>query len=642
MLSNMDEAFNTPYPEAGWSGGIKLLRRLGIIESIRPSAVPPVDSTIPKPLPFSACETALDALRRVIRRKVEARLIDENMVRFGSEVIMGGDNKEQLVPSIRLHAALEEYDEAPEDNTARFLKAISAQEIWEELGGLKPELMSTLAFNPEWLKKQDNQRGRYLEALRLRAKLEPEEAASKIGVPAARLLEYEKGGGFTQNTGLAAGGIKGFIEKIRPHYHTSPQEELQLMRLFLPILDPQTYLKTPYEDRQYELLKAYRYRVGASVTDVEKTFGADVVSAKNFSLWETKGHHLNPSISKISVGALVDGLTPLYGLSRAENRRLTRAFLPALDPAWLKKQPEEEQLGHYLKALRYKGSAYSRDDMRSRTGLGFNYEDGVRLDPIRLPEGKTLKGVIGQFTADYHMDNQEVERLTHLILPALNPRWLQKQPHDERLALLTAAFRQRAGLTLQEVADHLELKLQYVSHWETRGSTALESNTSLKSNLGKIMKLYDLSPDERQLLLYYALPTLCTLPHDADNPLEKHTWLDQQPAKQQAGYMMMAYRQLTGKIRKDLTPLTGSSKDVMGIWERGQGPIPIDAFHKLVKFFKTHPGSAEFFDEAEFIKRYNASRLAFGKTDTVSAVVVEPDEKLDKVLNPNDGRQGHD
>ena len=410
-------------------------------------------------------------------------------------------------------------------------------------------------------------------------------------------------------------GVTRFIELIRPCYNTTAEEETRLLHLFLPALDPEKFALIPEEDRPAVLLKTFRIRAGVEQKSVAKALGRDDSFQATLSAWERRGQNRfnRAFLDGTSVGEFVDIVTPLYRLSAKESEQLLHTLLPGLNPSWLTKQPEDRQLGLYLNALRRRGSSYSYEEMIERLGVNFNWEKRGGIDPSKLPI--PFNDLLEKLKESYKLSDREVERITHMVLPALDPKKYALIPEEKKLGELLAAFRKRAslrqdvaGVKIGEIFDAGKpegekcgpILFGTMSGWESRVAPPLSQNSGMKEYVSAIMEAYKLSEAERGQLLALTLPPLSP------------TWLDTQPAKQQAGFMLMAYRQLLGQKRQETAEQLGIKPEKLGEYELSDRLIPSDVFEKAVTYFRSKCG--KLFNEGELRSRFESSGIAFGSS----------------------------
>jgi len=204
-----------------------------------------------------------------------------------------------------------------------------------------------------------------------------------------------------------------------------------------------------------------------------------------------------------------------------------------------------------------------------------------------------------------------------LLLHALYPRWLDRQPVEQQAGLLLRAYRELKGLTREDVEAHPSIgrKPECMKSWEngivpiphdvfraSKNVLGLELNQFLELRNRRFPALFkkrwlrSQPVGARHDLLLDAYHVLNAIPEtegglnadqfkalreDCFPALFKDGWLDDQPVEEQPGLLLRAYRELKGLTQEQLGGFLDVSQGAIKGWEANHGLILGDKFPLL-------------------------------------------------------------
>jgi transcriptional regulator with XRE-family HTH domain len=295
------------------------------------------------------------------------------------------------------------------------------------------------------------------------------------------------------------------LGELKTRLHLSDDEFQRLSYLVLPMLDPQELAKKPEGDVGRLLLATYRKRAGFSQPALEEKMG---LGHNKIVRLESGEDHLRsfdlgafiaplslsnaeaatfllaakpelikhvikvnadyPKQVKIWLERQIEDIREKAGNGQVFPAGVTPVHLPALDTQWLKLQQKEMRPGLLLAAFRVrKGlkqvfvrSLAPEEDAMTQAAVS-DYERGVvPINPAK----------IAFFKKHYEFSNEEERQLMLLVLPALDPKWLNKQPKIDHSHYLLKAFRERSGLNQQQLGGLVGVPKGTITRWEAHTS----------------------------------------------------------------------------------------------------------------------------------------------------------------------------
>jgi transcriptional regulator with XRE-family HTH domain len=224
-------------------------------------------------------------------------------------------------------------------------------------------------------------------------------------------------------------------------------------------------------------------------------------------------------------------------------------WLVALDPEWLAAQDEKKRPGLLLRAFRVR-AAISRKGLADNLGLVelaiTHWENGIdAIDASKLPD----------IAEHLHLTPKEHTRLDMICRLRCDPQWLVER--DNGAGLLLAAFRKRAGLSQEVLAENPGVDARTLGYWES-GRHAIDV-----SKLPLLAEHLHLSLEEKECLALLCAPAL-----DSD-------WLSRQEEDKRAGLLLMAFRKRTGLSQKELGERLDLHQETVLNWETGKSSIAV-------------------------------------------------------------------
>lgn len=287
----------------------------------------------------------------------------------------------------------------------------------------------------------DQKAGSLLAALRKRAGVTQDELAEKLNIGKTTLSYWENG-----HFPIATDKLPGIATALS----LSPQELHKLTVTRLPLLKPARLARQKPGKEPGRLLAAFRQRAGLSQDALAQRIA---VTKPCICYWET-------GQVEIDAGTL-PRIAAALKMSQEDVDRLTIARLPALDPAWLAQQEPDKRLGLLMAAFREQ-AGLTQEDLAAAVGLSSRH-----VVSLESGEGCISAAHVLAMAEALKLAPAALQRLVFVRWPALEPGWLAGQEPNKQACLLLTAFRERAGLTQEELADATGVSIRTVIRWES-------------------------------------------------------------------------------------------------------------------------------------------------------------------------------
>ena len=476
------------------------------------------------------------------------------------------------------------------------LRSASVRDALRASNHKRLEASGLSALDPEWLAAQPEEKhaGLLLQAYRMRAYLTRDELAGITGIVGATVGSWERS---DSNIDPAA------LPRLKTSLNLDESEYRRLLYLCVPALNADWLAGQPVKRQAGLLLSALISLKGITYEDLAEKIG--VRNQHVISHWTIAQSHIfaDKLLALYEALDLANDKPSMFRLTRMVRPELAPEYIekqlardtvqylafPALDPEWLAAQPVKAQAGLLLRAYRERAGLLQKN-LGEKVGGHQSHVSAWECASKSIGSQK-----LPLICAALGLSDEEVERLSSLMaarerliaserpvkpptirdikkcpdvvdLSALDPVWLESQPEGKRPGLLLRAYRLRAGLSQDELAEKVGVPYQTIGG-EERGEYPV-----YYKRLPKLKEALGLSEEDYQRLLSLRFPAL-----DPD-------WLAGQPEEKRAGRLLVALRERAGLEQGELAEKSGlNTQQCLGNWERGAFPIPGT---KLFSFYK--------------------------------------------------------
>lgn len=323
-----------------------------------------------------------------------------------------------------------------------------------------------------------------------------------------------------------------------------------------------------------------------------------------------------------------------------KNKNWQALSYPAFDDEWLDAQPAERKAGLMLRQGRQRLSM-SQLALANLLGVSREAENhwelagqiptnkiGSVIKYLEFSEAQAQRFIQAAYpaiaaasSAEWITEKVKAADALSLDFPALDNDWLAAQPPHLQAGLLLRAYRERAHLTLTDLANATGMTKHAVSNWETIKDRIPANKT------GTLARMLALTPDEAEKLVTLAQPGLLHSAgaewikekiaqsdwHHIDYPALDPQWLERQSPLHKAGLMLRAYRERRDMKQETLALAVFRDRDLIGNMERGTSPVSEIRVALLSDALHLTPEERHVFSEAAR-ESVNARRIAGAQT----------------------------